>query len=172
MPKPRSVGPMFDVDALPKEDAFGDSRLPQRFWSKVKLVDCVLRPDLGLCWLWLGAHKSDGYGELIIGSRTDGTRKVASAPRFAYEILVGPIPEGLEPDHLCRNPGCVNPAHLEIVTHHENTLRGDAGKHNSVKTHCPKGHPYDENNTSIYHGHRSCKACHRECDARRRAKKK
>ena len=144
----------------------GDSRLPQRFWDKVKLIENALVPDLGPCWLWMGAHNTNGYGSLIIGSRTDGTRKVVGAPRFAYETLVGPIPEGLEPDHLCRNPGCVNPSHLELVTHHTNVLRGSAGVRQKLKTHCPKGHPYDENNTSIYHGHRSCKACKRECDAR------
>lgn len=144
----------------------GDSRLPQRFWDKVKVVENTYRPDSGPCWLWMGSHNSNGYGNITIGSRTDSTRKVVNAHRFAYEVLIGPIPDGLEPDHLCRNPGCVNPRHIEPVTHHENILRGNDGKYNSDKTHCPKGHPYDENNTSIYHGHRSCKACKRERDAK------
>ena len=151
---------------------FGDSRLPQRFWGKVELMENTFRPDLGPCWLWMGSHNTGGYGNLVIGSRTDGTRKVVLAHRFAYETLIGVIAPELEPDHLCHNHSCVNPDHLELVTHHTNVLRGSAGVPNKIKTHCPKGHPYDKNNTSIYHGHRSCKACHRERDARRRAKKK
>lgn len=151
---------------------FGDSRLPQRFWDKVKVVDCVLRPELGPCWVWMGAITSSGYGNLTIGSRTDGTRRVINAHRFAYETLIGPIPDGLESDHLCRNSPCVNPNHLELVTHHENVLRGLAGAYLQAKTHCPHGHPYDEENTVIERGCRICRACRRAKDARRHAREK
>lgn len=73
------------------------------------------------CWEWTGARQPDGRYDY--GMFWDGTRAVR-AHRFAYELLVGPIPVGLELDHLCRNPPCVNPAHLEPVTHAENIRRG------------------------------------------------
>ena len=153
---------------------FGDRRLPKRFWDKVKIVDCVLRPELGPCWEWIGAKrdKKRGYGNIGIGSRTDGTRRSIRAHRFAYESLIGPIPEGLEPDHLCRNPCCVNPAHLELVTHPINVLRGLSGAHFKSRTHCPQGHPYDEENTIIEHGYRVCHACRLARDKRRHAREK
>ena len=81
------------------------------------------------------------------------------AHRFAYELLVGPIPDDLELDHLCRNTCCVNPEHLEAVTHLENMRR----RHLREATHCAQGHPYDEENTGWRDGgkHRYCKACNR-----------
>ena len=88
----------------------------ERFWPKVNL--------LGDCWLWLAYVNHGGYGRFRVGSMTDGTRRTVNAHRWAYEHLVGPIPEGLDLDHLCRVPGCVNPEHLEPVTHRENVARG------------------------------------------------
>lgn len=85
--------------------------------------------------------------------------KDAGAHRVAYEEIMGPVPEGLELDHLCRTRSCVNPSHLEPVTHRENMNRGDVATRR--KTHCPKGHPYDEENTGIYNGYRNCRACAR-----------
>ena len=84
--------------------------------------------------------------------------------RAIYEKFVGPIPDGLTIDHLCRNRLCVNPAHLEPVTLAANVLRGESlPAKNARKTHCPKGHPYDETNTHITkQGWRICKACNRE----------
>jgi hypothetical protein len=97
-----------------------------------------------------------GYGVL---STVDGNRY---AHRLAYELLVGPIPEGLHIDHLCRRPECVNPAHLEPVTNVENIRRGNAGLFQASKTHCKQGHPYDEKNTLIRRsGGRACRECHR-----------
>lgn len=81
------------------------------------------------------------------------------AYRFAYEFLVGPIPDGLELDHLCRVRLCVNPAHLEPVTHAENNKRAGV-----AKTHCKWGHPYNEANTYRRRdrpGNRQCRVCAR-----------
>lgn len=111
------------------------------------------------CWQWIGTINRDGYGEIhIAGVRTHAT----AAHRFAYEILVAPIPAGLSIDHLCRNPGCVNPAHLEPVTLAENTrrqlLHQSRREHKSV---CPHGHPLEGNNIYLRHdrGHRECRTC-------------
>ncbi len=132
---------------------FGDPRLPARFWDKVRVLD-------NGCWEWTAARTS-GYGSFRVGSLTDGTRRQTPAHCWAYEHLVGPIPEGLECDHLCRNRACVNSAHIEPVTHRVNLLRGDTLPAKEAKTtHCPKGHPYDEANT--YHrsrGSRECRTC-------------
>lgn len=104
------------------------------------------------CWEWLG-HKRDGYGRLRVGDR------LVPAYRLTYELLVGPIPEGLEPDHLCRNTGCVNPSHLEPVPHVINVRRGRAGAHMKARTHCPWDHEYTPENTYVYRGLRSCRTC-------------
>ena len=91
----------------------------------------------GFCWEWVGARTRSGYGQVCRPGRA-----VVYAHRWAYEYLVGPIPDGMELDHLCRNPLCVNPDHLETVTHAENTRRSrnPAGL-NARKTVCPRGHP-------------------------------
>lgn len=71
------------------------------------------------CWVWHGSTTLEGYGMFYAGP---GQRRPAH--RAVYELLEGPIPDGLEPDHLCRNRACVNPAHIELVTHSENVRRG------------------------------------------------
>ena len=88
---------------------------------------------------------------------------MAGAHRVAYELLIGPIPAGLELDHLCRNRLCVNPAHLEPVTRQTNQHRGASVSGISVRaTHCPEGHPYDADNTYVRpNGHRVCRECAR-----------
>src|SRR6185295_1989486 len=83
----------------------------------------VAEPNTG-CWLWFKAWNNHGYGK-ICGF---GKGRSMAAHRFAYELANGPIPPGMVIDHLCRTPACVNPAHLEAVTQHENTLRGIKGK--------------------------------------------
>lgn len=122
----------------------------------------------GSCWHWVGTHDKHGYAQISKGGRGSGNTRAA---RVAYELYVGPIPEGLVPDHLCRNRGCVNPKHLELVTGRENTLRGEGiSARNAQKTHCKNGHAFDAANT--YHpkkGGRACRACSRDSYARRKA---
>lgn len=144
-----------DVDAEPDFIEAEINALVNRFWVK------LARDPETECWEWTGAKNgSRGYGQIWVAGR------LALAHRVAYELMVGPIPEGLELDHLCCNPGCVNPAHMEPVTHRVNTLRGESpSAKNAVKTHCPAGHLYDEAN--IYRrpdrpSCRRCRACERE----------
>ena len=118
-----------------------------RFWEKVN----KLGPNG--CWEWLASKTKAGYGQFWL----DGT--MVYAHRVTYLAMVGPIPDGLQIDHLCRNRGCCNPAHLEPVTPKTNTNRGDAGKAFKAKTHCPKGHEYSDANTRIYQGRRFCRTC-------------
>jgi hypothetical protein len=113
-------------------------------------------PNSG-CWIWLGAVQKNGYGHFWIDGRT------VRAHRHAYIEKYGPIPDDLVLDHKCRVRCCVNPDHLELVTTKENIRRGDTGKAQKLKTHCPKGHAYDEKNTRICAlGKRICRACDRE----------
>lgn len=148
--------------------------MEDRFWAKVNKNGPIPahRLDLGPCWLWTGTDNGDGYGVMRVGSRNDGTRRQVKAHRLAYELLVGPIPQGMQPDHLCRNRACVNPTHIEPVTSGENTRRGLAGAHQVAKTHCPQGHSYSGAN--LYRdprGQRQCRACHNEASRLRRSRR-
>lgn len=139
------------------------------FWAKVNKNGPVPqnRPELGPCWLWTGSRDNHGYGQLQV-------RSIAPYPikayRFAWEMTRGPILSGVEAgdryelDHLCRVRACVNPGHLELVTHRVNMVRG-FGPHgiNARKTHCIHGHEFTPENTYIRPstGHRYCRTCAR-----------
>jgi hypothetical protein len=132
---------------------FGDSRLPERFWQKVKQLPATSLPEG--CWEWTAATNSDGYSSYW----HEGTMR--SGYKVCFESLVGSVPKGLTLDHLCRNRRCVHPAHLEPVT---NVKRGDlpalVGLRQRSKTTCPHGHPYSGANLYVeIDGSRGCKAC-------------
>jgi len=133
--------------------------LIQRFWSKVNKGGSIpsYRPDLGPCWEWLGTRNDKGYGQFKVGPKQQ-----VPAHRFVYELLIGTIPPGLEMDHLCRNPSCVNPNHLEPVTKRENILRGtNPASMNARKTHCKYGHEFTPDNTHLSSDGRVCRECAR-----------
>ena len=137
--------------------------LHERFWEKVD------RRGPDECWEWTASRTHRGYGRI----RSEVGRH-AHAHRVAYELLVGPIPEGLVIDHLCRNRGCVNPAHLEPVTAEENHRRGDHSK--PLWSHCKQGHPLEGENLYVRAsgesaGKRQCQICRREAWRRQRAKR-
>lgn len=108
-------------------------------------------PNSG-CWLYTGKRVPYGYGVVQINGR------YSSAHRVLYERLVGPVAAGLELDHLCRVPPCVNPQHLEPVTHAENLRRAQWPIRRS-QTHCKRGHPLSGANIRIYYGKRHCVLC-------------
>ena len=128
--------------------------LQARFWQSVEKTET--------CWLWHGEMGPGGYGRLT----DSATRKRYMAHRYSYELHVGPVPEGLCLDHLCRVRSCVRPDHLEAVTMRENTMRGDTpARRNHEKTACIHGHPYDETNTSFgLKGRRHCRQCRKRID--------
>jgi hypothetical protein len=128
----------------------------QRLLRQVQVTDLD-------CWLWTGSKHPRGYGQLSL----DG--KVRRAHRVSFEIFVGPIPTELVLDHLCRNPACINPTHLEPVTQGENVRRGiSVTAVNARKTHCLHGHAFTPANTQLRAGGgRACRACRRKSSWKR-----
>ena len=118
----------------------------ERFWEKVGIEE-------NGCWQWIGAKNRKGYGFFFWKG------KQRYAHRVVWDMRHGEFPpDNLTIDHLCGNPGCVNPEHLELVTIQENIRR--AVHANRQKTHCKHGHPFDVENT-IFHksGQRVCRTC-------------
>jgi len=148
----------------------------ERFWAKVD--------KSGDCWMWMGSRTKNGYGSCHM----EGERL---AHRWAYKDLIGPIPDGLHIDHLCRVRTCVNPDHLEAVTQAVNNRRADqtafrtaareAIKRNNAarraaalaQTHCKRGHEFTEQNTIWQKGRtRVCRACAYEAVKRYQERKR
>lgn len=131
-----------------------------KFWQRVD------RGGPDECWPWM-LRLNRGYGEVGLVGRFYHVRP----HRVAYELLVGPIPDGLVIDHLCRNRSCCNPAHLEPVTVGENIRRGLSG--NGSKTHCLYGHPFSGDNLISFRESdgsgfgRACRICKRRRDRER-----
>jgi hypothetical protein len=158
---PRHLRAVLQAENLRVMRARGPSREPnlyrpgrpppspvQRFWAKVE------KRGADECWPWIGAKHEQGHGVFRFKGRA------VRAHRFSYEIHVGQIPSGLVIDHVCQNPECINPAHLEPVTHHENLRR--AGVYGVHRTHCKWGHEYTPENTYVDpHGGRFCRSCRR-----------
>lgn len=111
------------------------------------------------CWIWLGTIDKYGYAKL--GSTHFGRK----AHRASYTVFKGPIPDGLEVDHVCREKRCVNPEHLEAVTHDENMRRRFV-----LITHCKNGHPFSPENTYTGAGFRRCRKCNAAAARRRKAR--
>lgn len=116
-----------------------------RFWDKVEVV--------GNCFVWMGS-KRKGYGRFKLNGKSE------TAHRISYEMFKGDIPKNHIIDHLCKNPNCVNPVHLEVVTQKENVRRGNASKSQNL-SHCPHGHEYTIDNTYTFpDGRKRCRQCH------------
>lgn len=136
--------------------------LGDRFWSKV-------RETASGCWEWTAGQNGVGYGSYYL----DGRQRLAH--RLAYAEMVGPIPDGLHIDHICRNRLCVNPDHLDPVTQRVNNLRG-VGVYavNAAKSECANGHPLTGANLMLRgrDGSRRCRACNRNAVTRWRERQK
>lgn len=118
------------------------------------------------CWPWHAGLDGHGYGKFWLNG------KMRQAYKVMYELLVGPVPSGTELDHTCRNRVCVNPGHLEPVTHRENVRRGTRGpsRKGMRLTHCRRNHEFSKDN--VYerpNGDRVCRTCRKASAQRRRA---
>jgi len=131
--------------------------LEERFWLKVDKTDG--------CWVWTASTKPNGYGQIGLGAKGEGT---GLAHRVAWFLTYDEWPSE-QLDHLCRNRRCVNPAHLEDVAPVVNTRRGDSGRPWREKR-CQRGHDWtDPSNVYTYaNGRHRCRACARERERTRR----
>lgn len=138
-----------------RQNTYGNPAGEAAFWEKVDAT--------GDCWLWTASLRTYGYGQVW----WDGT--TVNAHRVAYELLMGRVAPDLHLDHLCRNPRCVNPDHLEPVTHRENLRRAlhCPTTVNANKTACPRGHGYADRIKNGKRIGRVCPICQREAARRR-----
>ena len=130
---------------------------------ETRLLDKISPEPNSGCWLWIGATQRKGYGAI----RFDG--KFIAAHRVSYTVFRGKIPDGLELDHLCRVHCCINPDHLEAVSHSMNVHRGKSpSANNARKTHCKNGHAFTPENTYIKPSGdgRECRICKRTLKVR------
>lgn len=129
-----------------------DEERLDRFYSKVNIS------PFAECWEWLGFKNKNGYGKF---HSWNGKKQDQNAHRFSFKHFNGPLLDGMVIDHICRNPGCVNPRHLRQVTPKINAIENNSSApyFNSKKTHCPRGHEYSQENTAIYGGARVCRVC-------------
>lgn len=163
------LGVLSTIDAAMERRVLA---IRERFWGHVDI-----RTNIDECWTWKRSLTGGGYGQFHI----EGL--VFKAHRVAYEFTIGPIPDGLVLDHLCRNRACVNPWHMEPITQQENTLRGDRAamsaaqvRRHRARTHCRYGHKMTPENTYSppkQPSSRTCRTCRndrsREANQRKKA---
>jgi hypothetical protein len=138
--------------------------LVERAWLHTEVTPCPLevdvlgRPIVGDCWVWTACRNDDGYGIIGVDHKTAGVHLAI------WRDENGPLPEGMQLDHLCRVRACWRPEHIELVTHAVNMERGEGiDRLMAAKTHCDNGHEFTEANTFLHHGrYRGCKTCRRE----------
>ena len=138
-----------------------EARPPEadRFWAKVV--------PTGFCWEWSGSHDNNGYGLFTRAADASGRKRTERAHRYAYLALVGPIPAKYDLDHLCRNPGCCNPDHLDPVPHAVNVARGQSlGARVARRGTCDRGHSMSDAYIRPDTGTRMCRQCIKDRRAR------
>lgn len=149
-----------------RREALGVAR-PERYQVVDPLAKILSNIDVGFCWEWNRKLNNRGYGV------TNVNKKRWYVHRLMWTLMVGPIPDGMEIDHMCRNRACCNPEHLDLVTGQVNTLRGvsPASSH-AKRDECSYGHEYTAETMHVVRGARRCRICERRRDKERYERKK